>query len=239
MRKPPPPFTSRQTRREAVAALAYLPVHIVLLPLLMSALLFRLFPRLSDGDFNLLYYGIGAVYMLLFQLRFLRREFDTLCDRPVNCLAEVLSGYGLMLGLNLLINGLLSLFPADNPNNAAVIGMADTQLGTVSAMAVFLAPIVEELMFRAGIFGLLRRRSRFWAYAASMLLFSLYHVWSFALLDPRQLIYVVQYFPASYVLCRCYERSDTVWGSIFLHMLINGISLFLISSLGEYLCLLL
>lgn len=238
-KRPLPPFTSRQTKGEAIAALAYIPVHVVLLPLLLYAVLFRLFPGISEGGFNFVYYAIGAGYMLLFELRFLRRDFDPLCDAPLACLIEVLAGYGLMLLLNMAINGALSLLPADNPNNAAVIGMADAELGTVSAMAVFLAPIVEELMFRAGVFGLLRRRSRFLAYAASILLFSVYHIWTFAVFDPRELLYLVQYVPASFVLCRCYERSNTVWAPIFLHMLINGVSLWIISSYEELLCLIL
>ena len=230
-----PPFTSRQTKGEAIAALVYIPVHVVILPMLLSLVLLRFFSNASTALFNLIYYGIGLAYMLLFQMKFLRRDFDPLCDRPIGCLLEVLAGYGLMLLLNIALNGLLSLFPADNPNNAAVIDMAGIDMNSVSAMAVFMAPIVEELMFRAGVFGLLRRRSRVLAYAASILLFSVYHVWSFALIDPWALIYLIQYIPASFVLCRCYERSNTIWGPIFLHMLINGVSLSLISALGDLL----
>ena len=47
-----------------------------------------------------------------------------------------------------------------NENNEAVIQMAKNNIGPTAAMAVFLAPIVEESMFRAGIFGLIRRKSR-------------------------------------------------------------------------------
>ncbi len=236
MRAPLSPGSSRMTRRESIAALAYLPVHVLLLPLAMSFVLLPLIPSLSDAAFNLIYYAVGLVYMLAFELRFLRRDFDPLCDRPFNCLVEVLAGYGIMLALNLAVNSLLSLFPADNPNNAAVMDMANMEMGTVSAMAVFMAPIVEEILFRGAVFGLLRRKSRVLAYAASILLFSLYHVWSFALLDAAALLYLVQYIPASFVLCRCYERTESVWAPIFLHMLINGVSLSLLSQLEELLC---
>lgn len=236
MRRPLSPMRSRMTRREGIAALVYLPVHVLLLPLAMSFVLLRLLPTISDAVFNLIYYAAGLGYMLLFELRFLRRDFDPLCDRPFTCLVEVLTGYGIMLLLNLAVNSLLSLFPADNPNNAAVMDMAGVELGAVSAMAVFMAPIVEEIMFRGAVFGLLRRKNRALAYAFSILLFSVYHVWSFALLDARALLYLVQYIPASFVLCRCYERTDTIWAPIFLHMLINGVSLSLLSRLGELLC---
>ena len=234
-----PPFTSRQTKGEAIAALVYLPVHVLVLPLLMSFAFARFMPDISTAAFNLIYYAIGISYMLLFELKFLRRDFDPLCDRFLACIMEILACYGIMLILNLLVNSLLSLFPPDNPNNAAVIDMAGVDLGSVSAMAIFLAPIVEELLFRAGIFGLLRRRNRVLAYLVSILAFSLYHVWSYAILDWRELLYLVQYIPATYVLCRCYERTNTIWGSIFLHMMINGLSMAAITALEEYLCLLL
>lgn len=236
---PLPPFTSRQTKGEAIAALVYLPMHVVLLPLLLSFVFARLMPDISIATFNWIYYAIGIAYMLAFELRFLRRDFDPLCDRFVGCLLEVLSCYGIMFILNLLVNTLLSVFPADNPNNAAVIDMANADLGSVSAMAVFLAPIVEELMFRGGVFGLIRRKSRLLAYIVCILLFSLYHIWSYAILDWRELLYIVQYIPATYVLCRCYERTNSIWGPIFLHMLINGLSMAVISSFQEYLCLIL
>ena len=247
--RPLSPFTSHQTKGEAIAALVYLPVHVLILPMLMGFVFARFMPGISTAAFNFIYYAIGIGYMLAFELKFLRRDFDPLCDRVLDCMIEILACYGIMLLLNLLMNGLLMLLLnllngfsfsfADNPNNAAVIDMTVTDMNSVSAMAVFIAPIVEELMFRAGVFGLLRRRSRILAYAVSILLFSLYHVWSFALADPYALIYIVQYIPATYVLCRCYERTNSIWGSIFLHMLINGLSMAAITTLGDYLCLIL
>ncbi len=217
------PFTSRQTRPELAAALFWLPVHLFLLPRLLLAL----FPALDDSGLNLAVYGAGAVWMLLTQFGFLRRDFDALCDRPGRVLREVLLCYGAMLLFNLAVNGILMLFleEAENPNNAAVVDMAIAREGPMQAMAVFLAPITEELMFRAGIFGALRRKSRPAAYLACMLLFSVYHVWGYALSDPMAWLFVVQYLPVSYLLCRCYERTNTVWGCVFFHMLINFIAL--------------
>lgn len=219
-----PPFTSALTKREAAAVLVYFPIHIVLLPLALGLVLAS--GAVSDSAANLMSYAVGAAYMLVFAGRFMRRDFDPLCDHPWRTITEILAAYGLMLCFNILLGFVLSAFAAaENPNNQAVTSLALADYGPMAAAAVFLAPIVEELLFRAGVFGLLRRRSRIAAYAASMLLFSLYHVWNYAIADPRYWIYLVQYLPVSYLLCRCYERTDTIWGSIFLHMLINGISM--------------
>ena len=108
-----------------------------------------------------------------------------------------------------------------------------TDFGKASALAVFLAPLVEEPIFRGGIFGLLYERSRFAAYIVSMLLFSLAHVLGYAIADPVYWIYLLQYLPASWMLCRTYERCRSIWGSILLHMMINGISVLTIQALQK------
>lgn len=224
MRKDSPiEFTSRMTRGELVAALVYLPIHAALLPL---ALVLLLLSRMDVATINFIAYAIGAVYMLIFQWRFLRRDFDALCERKLDCMIQVLACYGIMLGLNLCVNGMLGFADlGENPNNAAVVDMADIKMNATAAVAIFLAPIVEELIFRGGVFGLLRRYNRVLAYAASMLIFSAYHIWSYAIDNPAYLIYIIQYLPASYVLCRCYEQTNTIWSNIFLHMLTNAMTI--------------
>ncbi len=217
------PFTSRQSRTELILALLWLPVHLFLLPYL----LIWLFPQLDAAALNVACYAIGAAYMLLTQFRFLRRDFDPLCERPFAIFLQVLGCYGAMLLFNMALSGLLGGFleELDNPNNAAIVSMARISSGPVSAMAVFFAPILEEVIFRGAIFGALRRRSRLLAYLVGVAIFPLYHVWGYALSDPTAWIYVVQYIPVTYLLCRCYERSDSIWGSIALHMLINYLTL--------------
>ena len=177
------------------------------------------------------------IYMLVFEFRFLRREFDPLCDHPLHCALEIIAGYLLMMVCNYCTSLiLLAVLPdASNPNNGAIMDMAKIDMRWVKAMTVFLAPPVEELMFRAGIFGTLRRRSRFAAYAVSALVFSLYHVWGFALADPINWIYIIQYIPVSLLLARCYERTNSIWSSIFFHMTVNAVSLQALSMLQDLL----
>ena len=234
-RKAPVPeaFTSRMTAWELAAVLLYLPVHIWLLPLLLYRL--PATSGLSDLKMNLLVYGIGTGYMLLILGGFFRREFDPLCDYPMYCILQVMISYGMMLAFNMLLGlAMTLLLPADqaNPNNAAVMEMAGAEFGKTAAIAVFLAPLVEEPIFRGGVFGLVRRYNRTAAYAISMLLFSLYHVWGYALQDPFYWVYLLQYLPVSWLLCRCYERCNSIWGSVFLHMMINGISMKILSALA-------
>ena len=234
-------FTSSMQPREYAAALLWLPVHLVLLPMFCVRLIEN--GTLTESQANLLVYGAGAFALCLLCFGFLRRDFDPLCDRPFACLLEIFLSYGMMLGCNLIASTVLNLLEnllgnsqdLLNQNNEALLDLAGEDFGSISAVAIFLAPITEELMFRGGIFGLIRKKSRAWAYAAGTLLFALYHVWGYALLDPIYWIYLLQYLPVSWLLCRCYERCNSIWGSIMLHMLINFISLRALTALQEML----
>ena len=219
-----PEFTSYMTKGEYIKALVWLPVHMALLPILAGVLMQMGY--LSESVANFSIYVVGVVYMLLFMGSFLRREFDPFCDRPMYCISEVCGHYLMMWVMNMAVNGLfLLLLPDENPNNAAIASMAGVDFGMVSAMAICLAPIVEEVIFRGAIFGLARKRSRVLGYALSMLLFSLYHVWGYAIENPLYFVFILQYLPVSFLLCRCYERTNSLWTCIFFHMLVNGMSM--------------
>ena len=227
-----PEFTSRLTKLQTVLVLLWLPVHVIGLPLLLILL-----GVIDAVELNFLLYVVGALFLLVVGFRFLRRDFDALADNPGRILLTILSCYGTMLLLNLAASGVLSLVinAEDNPNNAAVMDLVGRQTGKMSAAVIFLAPIVEEMLFRAGIFGTIRRKSRLLAYLVSIALFAIYHVWGYAVSDPVSWLYLIQYIPAGYVLCRCYEYGNSIWGSMFLHMLINFVSLQLLKLLEQLL----
>ena len=113
------------------------------------------------------------------------------------------------------------------PNNDAVTGLARTDYKRMIAVAVLMAPLVEECLFRGVVFGTIRPKSRFWAYAASIALFSLYHVWQYVLVyqDPKLLLSALAYVPVSAALTFCYEQTRSIWPPVFFHMCINALSL--------------
>ena len=94
-------------------------------------------------------------------------------------------------------------------------------------IVVFLAPFVEETLFRGLVFGSLKDKSRAGAYLASCLLFALLHVWQFAVTS-RDLTYfllMVQYLVPGLVLAWAYEHSGTLWTSVALHAAANALSI--------------
>ena len=220
------PFTSQRA-----AALLYLPVHIFLTPRLLLWAWGGEIPSVTA--LNAAWYAVAAALLLICLWSFFRREFFSLCDYGLEVLPEVLRSYGFLLLCNMGVAALLyALGETENPNNAAIASLAGQDLRMTAAVGVCLAPLAEEAMFRGGIFGLLRRYSRVAAYAASMLLFALYHVWSYALEDPLAWLYLLQYLPAGFLLARIYEKTNSLWASIFLHMTVNGVAMLLLAAMG-------
>ena len=225
-----PEFTSALSPVEAVLVLGYFPVHLVLLPRLLSLLYER--GAIDVLWANVLLYGVGFGYMLAAAFRFLRRDFDPLIDRPLFVAGQVCRGYLLMLACNILAGMLIARLTdgAENMNNDALAELAEYSYGPMKAALVYLGPLTEEMLFRAGLFGTLRHKNRAAAYAVSMLAFAVYHVWGYALDDPGYWIFLLQYLPAGWLLARCYERTNSIWGSVFFHMLTNYMALELFSA---------
>ena len=94
---------------------------------------------------------------------------------------------------------------------------------------VLVAPVTEELLCRGLIFCGLYRRSRIWAYALSMLVFSLLHVYGSMLDQPFgvSLVNLVVYLPAGFALAWSYERSGSIFSAMILHTVINSFALLL------------
>ena len=200
----------------------WLPMHVWFLPRLLQ----RLRPGFTASGLNFWTYAFGAGLLTLLCLGFLRRDFDRICERPFYVLGQILLGYAMLMAANLLVSILVyTLVPQDNPNNEAVLDLAKVARGRILAISIVLAPLLEELIFRGGIFGLLRRWNRWLAYVVCILVFGLYHVWQYALTDPIFWLYLLQYLPAGYVLCRSYEKTECIWTAILLHMLNNSVSL--------------
>ena len=96
-------------------------------------------------------------------------------------------------------------------------------------IVIFLAPFVEEVLFRGLVFGNLRRKSAAVGYVVSCLLFALLHVWQFAVVnrDVTYFLLMLQYLVPGLVLAWAYDRAGNLWGPILIHMCVNALSILL------------
>lgn len=236
MKKLSLPFDNHMSRGQLIFGLVYLPVHIFALPMVISALMLAM--GIEDlGTVNLVYYGISLMLVLAVFWSHLRAHFDTLLDGVGRCIITFLMALGIDYVLSLAMSTLLLSMGmmSENPNDSAIMEIAMESEGAVKAVAIFMAPIVEEVLFRGVIFGGVRRRSRGAAYVLSVLMFAMYHVWQYVAVsgDWTTLLYVLQYLPVSIALAWAYERSGSLWVPIGFHMMINSLSFYAQELLAE------
>jgi len=226
-------FENTMSKPQRIAGYIYLPFHIIVIPLFLAMLAQYLPGGLAETTANIAYYAMGLAFCLIVMWKYLRNAYDVLMDNIATNIAAVCFGYVINILLSYLAAGVLFAILGDkitNPNNTAVINLASESPRAVIALAVFIAPIVEEVLFRGVIFGSLQTKHRRLAFIVSIALFAFYHVWQYALasMDLTMLWYMISYIPAGYALAWAYEKTNSLWVSIFLHMLINGISMLIL-----------
>jgi len=220
-------MTEYLKKSEFWGAMILLSLHVILFPVVLNLVVLFFPDAFSLATMNLLYYVVSAVLSFVFLGGFLRRSFDTLLDNTFRCVSSFALGWVLYFVLAFVAGFILQALSLNdlNPNEETIGQLLEQQLNYIVVMTVFLAPIVEECIFRGGLFCGLHRKNRFLAYAVSIAAFSLYHVWQYALIDPKYLLFALQYIPASFVLCWVYERSGSIWTSILFHMSFNAFTL--------------
>jgi len=82
---------------------------------------------------------------------------------------------------------------------------------------VVIAPVVEETFFRGFVFGGLRSRYDWrWAAAISAALFAAAHL---------QITFFIPAFILGYLFAYLYQRSNSIWPGIIIHVLVNAFAL--------------
>ena len=199
------PFLHPMSKTESILGWVYVFVHAFAMGYILNALNAYVFPamgfHLNSANLNLLYYGVGFVYLLIALFKFLKQSFSDLGGNILNTLVGVFGGYAAYMLLMYLVSMLLTLviYGSVNPNSAAVAEETRLNPNTMLAIGVLLAPIVEEILFRGVVFGTLRKKSRLLAYAVSTLFFAVYHLWDYLLFSfsPALLLMLVQYVPVT------------------------------------------
>ncbi len=231
------PFDDLMLRRERICGWIWLPIHVILLPLFFVPVVYLLVgpDKLTEAGTNVIYYLISFVFVLAAFWNFLRESFDRFVGNLRRVILVMAIAYVLQLGLSLvlqLVTGMLG--ELETPNNDAIGELANLEYNKMFAVAVLMAPIVEEVLFRGVLFGSLARRHRWLGWVVSIAVFCLYHVWQFAVVaqDWTVLIDAIEYIPLSAAITYCYDRTETIWTPIFFHIFTNSLALAYMASGG-------
>ena len=224
--------TTYMTAGEQIAGTVFFVIYLLVLPFAAGPM-FRLAAELlgthiDPGFQNALYYYILFAVTLIIFHGFLGRTSRKLADNLGLACKTLVAGLVALYGLNELVYRLTRLVSAaqTNLNDVSISAQIDDAPHMTVLIVVFLAPFVEETLFRGLVFGNLKDKSRTVAYLVSCLLFALLHVWQFAVVN-RDLTYfllMVQYLVPGLVLAWVYDHSGTLWTSIGLHAAANALS---------------
>jgi membrane protease YdiL (CAAX protease family) len=111
-------------------------------------------------------------------------------------------------------------FNADEPQELGYKALAAWEIIAAFIPLVILTPIAEEVIFRGFMFKGVRRRAPFWvaAVAVSAIFGAVHGQWNVAL----------DVFVMSMVGCYLVEKTGSLWPSIFLHVIKNGLAFSLV-----------
>ena len=221
------------TPGEQIAGTVLLTLYLLVLPAVRDPL-FDLVERLTGANLSaslrsiVYYYALFAAVVVIFR-RFLCRTSRNFTDNLGVACEAALTGLVALYGLNELVFrlGRVLVGGLTNLNDGLIAAPVPDAPRTTLLIAVVIFPIVEETLFRGLVFGGLKGKSRWIAYAASCCLFALSHVWQLASsgLSPLALARTLQYLVPGAVLCRTYERSGSLWSAVAVHAAANALCL--------------
>lgn len=222
-------------KNELRVGIIYFVIHVSILPVILglcTGLLIMYGFSVSVIGTNAVYLLIGFAAVFIILRKFLMDNFERFLSwLPVNLLLIVggfivyyVASLLIALALTTIAGGVIS-----NPNNESVTAMTLQSLYPTIAIAVLLAPLVEECLFRGVIFCGIGAKSKLLGYLVSTLLFAFSHVYQSMIssFSPELFLTMLIYVPAGLVLGWAYEKSGTIWCSVFLHMAVNLSSILL------------
>lgn len=220
------------TSTEKLLGGVVLVIYVFVLPLTAEALfdgVERLFGISMDrGLRDAVYYYILFALVLAAFGGYFGRTTRAFLDHPWQVLGAAGVGLVAFYGLNELICRVLGLLGAGqvNLNDQAILARLGAAPRSTILIVVFLAPVVEEALFRGYVFGNLREYSRAAAYIVSCFLFAFLHVWQYVAAGWNfvYLLVMVQYLIPGAVMAWTFERSGSLWGSVLLHCAVNGLA---------------
>lgn len=217
------------TRRENLFGYGYLLICLFVLPGLIVTVGDLLAIPLSDSLVNIIYFFVNFICVTAIFHRFLHRSLKAALANPWRCLRYALFGTVLYFAGMMLVSFVILKLKPDfsNVNDSFVAHMAQEHTLLISLCTIFLVPVVEETLHRGLVFQQLQRKNRLLAYCVSAAVFAGIHIMGYVgRFDWLTLLLCfVQYLPAGIALAWAYEKSDTVFAPILMHITINQIGM--------------
>ena len=221
----------KPTSNESVFGLIYYLLQLLIIPALLGVVNMLTGNTMSEAVINVVFFALNFVAVLIIFRKFLAANFRMVLEYPWHVLRFAGIGVLIYMAGNTAFTLLITAVAPDfaNINDAAIMDMVQVNFGLMTLGTVVLVPVAEECFYRGLIFRNLYDKSPVWAYAVSMVLFSLAHVLGYVtLMDFGTLVLsFIQYLPAGFALAWAYRRSGSLFASILIHMSVNQVGMLL------------
>ncbi len=211
--------------REKRYGLRYLLFQAVFLASLLQSFNALLSHPLSAGLLNFLYGFISCAACCFIFGTFIKKNLLRAYRFPKEVLVYGAGGFAVYYlcssALSLLI---VRLFPDFvNLNDDRIVSLTGSDPVFMFLATVLLAPISEELLYRALVFGALHEKYPVGSYIVSALIFCAIHVISYVGVYPigYLALALLQYLPAGLIFAWCYRKSGTIVTPILIHIANN------------------
>ena len=217
------------SRKEVIFGWLLMVGQLLILPVVAVMLNDMLSAPLSDTQMNIALFALEFLFATIIFRKFLKASARSALRTPFRCLR--FAALGLLLYyigsflVGLVIGSVDSDFSNINDSNISVLAQDNYTL--IFLCTVLLVPVTEELLYRGLIFRGLQKKNRLIAYLVSAAVFSLIHVVGYIGMTSTTtlLLCFLQYLPAGLSLAWAYEKADTIWAPILMHMTVNQISI--------------
>lgn len=204
-----------------IFAALLLPTLVPALPIAGNPLVFTVYLLIELGTVALIW---------LFNQLFVRlsRQQLGLTEFKPNYLLQAIGGYVVYFVVSLMLLYLAASWGVnlDEKQDLGFNVPQGAELWLVGFLLMVIVPITEELLFRGFLFGILRRYLNFgWTALLVSLLFGLAHLDP---TSPTQIALGIDVFALSLIMCKLREDSGSLWPTILLHALKNGVAFWLL-----------
>ncbi len=221
-------LTVKLTRTELILGCIYLLLQLFIIPSALVAFNQFIGTPMNEAQLNFVFFCVNFIAVTIILHRFLLKSGKIALSTPFRCLRYAALGLMLFYGSNVLVGYIIAVFfPSFYNVNDTYIAQLATQNSTLMVIStVFLAPLVEEALYRGIIFGSIYHRWPWVAYVVSTLAFSVLHIIGYIGHYPIKLLLIslLQYIPAGICLAWTYVKADSIWAPILMHIAINQIA---------------
>ncbi len=217
------------SRKEVIFGWLLMAGQLLILPVIAVTVNGVLPAPVSDAQMNIALFVLEFLLATVIFRKFLRASARRALGSPFRCLRFAALGLLLYYIGSFVVGLVIGYIDSDfsNINDSNISILAQDNYTLMFLCTVLLVPVTEELLYRGLIFRGLQKKNRLVAYLLSAVVFSLIHVVGYIGLTSTTtlLLCLLQYIPAGLSLCWAYEKADTIWAPILMHMTVNQISI--------------